>query len=181
MTVLETVAEGLAWTQFPDRDAVERRVAELLQDVGLEERCLRALPHQLSGGQRQRVCIARALAPRPRVLIADEAVSALDLSVQSRILALLEDLQRKYGFACVFITHNLAVAERIADRIAVLYRGELVECGPTAQVLDHPKHPYTRSLLAASLELAPAGAGAFALRTRHPGDVSPVTASGATA
>ncbi|MFC4312446.1 dipeptide ABC transporter ATP-binding protein [Steroidobacter flavus] len=166
MTLFEIVAEGFPPSVSRERGEARRRVADLLLEVGLEERFLDVFPHQLSGGQRQRVCIARALAPQPRVLVADEAVSALDLSVQSRILALIESLQRKHGFACIFVTHNLAVAERIADRVAVLYRGELVECGTTAEVLDQPAHPYTRALLAASLELGPVAPGKYGLRAR---------------
>jgi ABC-type glutathione transport system ATPase component len=166
MSIFEVVAEGLAPSALGDRAEARRRVAALLLEVGLEERFLEMLPHQLSGGQRQRVCIARALAAQPRVLVADEAVSALDLSVQSRILALIERLQLKHGFACIFVTHNLAVAERIADRVVVLYRGELVECGTTAEVLDRPSHPYTRALLAASLELGPIAPGKYGLRAR---------------
>lgn len=166
MTLFDIVAEGLPPDALRDSVEARRRVAALLFEVGLEERFLDVLPHQLSGGQRQRVCIARALAPQPRVLVADEAVSALDLSVQSRILALIESLQRKHGFACIFVTHNLAVAERIADRVAVLYRGELVECGTTADVLDRPTHPYTRALLAASLELGPVAPGKYGIRAR---------------
>lgn len=166
MTIFDVIAEGLPPKALGDRAEARRRVAALLLEVGLEERFLDVLPHQLSGGQRQRVCIARALAPQPRVLVADEAVSALDLSVQSRILALIEGLQRKHGFACIFVTHNLAVAERIADRVAVLYRGELVECGTTAEVLDRPVHPYTRALLAASLELGPVAPGKYGIRAR---------------
>lgn len=168
LSVLQTVAEGLR-SRSGDRPGwVRQRATDLLLEVGLEQRHLDVLPHQLSGGQRQRVCIARALAPEPRLLVADEAVSALDLSVQARILDLIEGLQRKHGFACVFVTHNLAVAERIADRIAVLYRGELVEYGTTAQVLDAPAHSYTQALLAASLDLRAVGSGAFELRSRRP-------------
>jgi len=168
LTVLQTVAEGLKSRNGDRPGWVRQRATELLREVGLEQRYLDVLPHQLSGGQRQRVCIARALAPEPRLLVADEAVSALDLSVQARILDLIESLQHKHGFACVFVTHNLAVAERIADRIAVLYRGELVEYGATQQVLDEPAHPYTQALLAASLELCAAGSGRFELRSRQP-------------
>lgn len=168
LTVFQSVAEGVRPHGNDRQSQMRQRVADLLQEVGLEQRYLDVLPHQLSGGQRQRVCIARALAPEPRLLVADEAVSALDLSVQARILDLIENLQRKHGFACVFVTHNLAVAERIADRIAVLYRGELVECGTTAQVMDEPAHAYTQALLAASLELCATGSGTFELRGRQP-------------
>ncbi len=166
MTIAEIVAEGLNGTSDLKSGERNARVKALLEEVGLDGVVAGQLPHQLSGGQRQRVCIARSLAVEPDVLVADEAVSALDLSVQARILALLESLQQQRGFACVFVTHNIAVAERIADRIAVLYRGELVELGSAAAVLDTPAHPYTRALLAASLELAPTGSGEFRIRSR---------------
>ncbi|PPQ14399.1 ABC transporter ATP-binding protein [Bradyrhizobium sp. AC87j1] len=123
---------------------------QLLDDVGLSTALLDRYPHELSGGQRQRVSIARALACSPSLLICDEAVSALDLSVQAQILNLLSDLQERRGLAFLFITHDVGVVEYFADRIAVMYRGELLECGPAAKVLDFPKHPYTHALLASA-------------------------------
>jgi peptide/nickel transport system ATP-binding protein len=105
-------------------------------------------PHELSGGQRQRASLARAIALQPKLLVADEPTSALDVSVQARVLELFAELQREFGFAALFISHDLAVVDLLADRIAVLYRGELVEEGTGAQVLVTPQHPYTRRLLA---------------------------------
>jgi peptide/nickel transport system ATP-binding protein/oligopeptide transport system ATP-binding protein len=127
-----------------ERDA---RVAELLKAVGLSERHGATRPHQLSGGQRQRAAIAAALAPRPDLLVADEPVSALDVLVQAQILNLIGSLQREYGLTIVFITHNLSVVEHLADRVAVLYLGRIVELGTTAEVLAAPQHPYTRALI----------------------------------
>lgn len=121
---------------------------EALERVGLSPNVVRQFPEQLSGGERQRVAIARALVCNPRVLVCDEVTSALDVSVQAQILDLLERLKRERGLSLLFVTHNLAVVRRLADRVAVLERGLIVEQGPTDRVLDHPEHPYTRALLA---------------------------------
>jgi ABC-type glutathione transport system ATPase component len=129
-----------------ERDA---RVAELLEQVGLTAAHGDRLPAELSGGQRQRVAIAAALAPRPRLIVADEPVSALDMLVQAQILNLLDELRRGLGIALLFISHDLGVVRHVADRAAVMYRGEIVEQGEAAAVLGRPAHPYTQALLAA--------------------------------
>ncbi|WP_327358262.1 ABC transporter ATP-binding protein [Streptomyces sp. NBC_01304] len=132
---------------FPDVDT-RRRAAELLDQVGLGAREASALPRQLSGGQRQRVAIARALAVEPAVLILDEAVAALDVSVQAQIINLLADIRQQTGVACLFITHDLGVVRAVTEDAVVLRKGRIVERGPTAQLLSEPQHPYTRLLLA---------------------------------
>ena len=129
--------------------AVRARMKMLLKRVGLPENSLKRYPHEFSGGQRQRLCIARALMLNPSVVVLDEAVSALDVSVQARVLELLIDLQREYGLAYLFISHDMAVVERIAHRIAVIYAGQIVEIGDARSVLSEPKHPYTKKLIAA--------------------------------
>ena len=123
---------------------------ELMRVVGLQPEALDRFPHQFSGGQRQRICIARALAMEPTVLIADEAVSALDVSVQAQVLELLDDVRKKFDLAMLFITHDLRVAAQICDRIMVMQHGVVVEQGVTAQVYADPSHPYTQELLAAA-------------------------------
>jgi len=125
------------------------RMASLLERVGLPKNSLERYPHEFSGGQRQRLCIARALMLNPSVVVLDEAVSALDVSVQAKVLELLVDLQREFGLAYLFISHDMAVVERIAHRIAVIYAGQIVEIGDAASVLSKPKHSYTKKLIAA--------------------------------
>ncbi|CCV12123.1 ABC transporter ATP-binding protein [Mesorhizobium sp. STM 4661] len=129
--------------------AARAKMATLLKRVGLPENSLERYPHEFSGGQRQRLCIARALMLNPSVVVLDEAVSALDVSVQARVLELLVDLQREYGLAYLFISHDMAVVERIAHRIAVIYAGQIVEIGDAKSVLSAPKHAYTKKLIAA--------------------------------
>ncbi|MEU1687806.1 oligopeptide/dipeptide ABC transporter ATP-binding protein [Micromonospora sp. NPDC005707] len=151
MLVGEIVAEPLRLSgeRITRRDR-EARVAEELGRVGLRTEVARRYPHELSGGQRQRVSIARALISEPKLLIADEPTSALDVSVQASVLNLLADLQRDIGFACLFITHDLSAVEYLADDIAVMYLGQLVEKGPRERIFTRPAHPYTQALLAAA-------------------------------
>ena len=149
-SVGEILEEGLI-SLCPEVGATERqeRVAQLIQQVGLDPKALQRYPHAFSGGQRQRIAIARALAVRPRVLICDEPTSALDLSVQAQILNLLKDLQQQYGLSYLLISHNLPVVGYLADRVAVMQKGVIVETGSVQEVLQSPQHPYTQALLAA--------------------------------
>ena len=129
------------------------RVVELLRAVGLDESALRRYPHEFSGGQRQRIGIARALALRPKFIVCDEPVSALDVSVGAQIVNLLAQLQRDFGLTYLFISHSMPVVRYLSTRIAVMYRGQIVEVGPTGQITERPQHAYTRSLLEATPEL----------------------------
>ena len=149
MTVEEAVAEPLRLHGIVPRAQEHRRVAELLFRVGLRPELARRWPHEFSGGQRQRIAIARALASRPRLIIGDEPVSALDVSVQAQVINLLQDLIAEFRLTFVLISHDLGVVRHIADRVAVMYLGRIVEEGPTAQVFGAARHPYTRALLAA--------------------------------
>jgi len=149
MTVAQIVGEPLLVNGIATGKALDERVAELLQNVGLEPAWRERYPHAFSGGQRQRIGIARAIALNPRVIIADEATSALDVSLRSQMLDLLLNLQDKLGLSFVFISHDIAVIRYFCDRIAVMYRGKIVETGETNQVCDAPTHPYTQALLSA--------------------------------
>jgi peptide/nickel transport system ATP-binding protein len=150
MTVMDIVAEPLRIHNVLSRSSeMEERVAELLRKVGLRPEYMRRYPHAFSGGQRQRIGIARALALDPRLVVCDEAVSALDVSVQAQILNLLLDLQAELNLTYLFISHDLSVVEYLADRVAVMYVGKLVEIAPTKQLFASPKHPYTEALLSA--------------------------------
>jgi len=149
MTVGDLVAEPLRIHGIAQGSELADRVAWLFKRVGLTREQMRRYPHEFSGGQRQRVCIARALALSPKVIIADESVSALDVSVQARVLALLEELQQEFGLSFVFISHDMAVVEQISHRVGVMYRGRIVEMGSRRQVFESPRHPYTRRLLSA--------------------------------
>jgi len=136
------------------RNGIRARVVELLSAVGLDESILRRFPHEFSGGQRQRIGIARALAVRPKFIVADEPVSALDVSVGAQIVNLLAQVQRDFGLTYLFISHSMPVVRYLSTRIAVMYRGKIVEIGSTEQITERPQHPYTRSLLEATPEVA---------------------------
>ncbi|QKC73575.1 ABC transporter ATP-binding protein [Mesorhizobium loti] len=149
MRVGDLVAEPLVIHGIASKDERRERVAALFERVGLSADQMELYPHEFSGGQRQRVCIARALALRPKLIIADESVSALDVSVQARVLDLLKELQREFGVAYLFISHDMAVVENISDRVAVMYLGQIVEMGTRDQVFSNPRHPYTKRLIEA--------------------------------
>lgn len=142
MTIRAILQEAIS-----QRQSNQQTIEQLLQMVGLDAAALDKYPHEFSGGQRQRICIARAIATGPELLICDEAVSALDLSVRAQILDLLEDLKRKLGLSLLFITHDLGVVQHIADRVVVMNRGKIIEEGPCGQVLKAPREEYTRYLL----------------------------------
>lgn len=148
-TVGQAIAEPYLTHKLGGQAQARRLAGELLERVGLNANMMDRLPHQFSGGQRQRVCIARALALSPKVIVADESVSALDVSVKAQIINLLMDLQRDLGLSYLFISHDMAVVERISHRVAVMYLGEIVEIGPREKVFGEPGHPYTQKLLAA--------------------------------
>lgn len=149
MTILALVEEALRLVPGIDRAAKKKRAYETLEEVGLGAEYALRYPHELSGGQRQRVAIARAIARRPRFLIADEPVSALDVTVRAQVLALFSDLQKRYGFSCLFISHDLGVVEQVADRVIVIQDGRIIEQGDRDTIFDTPKEAYTRRLLSA--------------------------------
>ncbi|MGI3785520.1 MAG: ABC transporter ATP-binding protein [Janthinobacterium lividum] len=172
-TVGTALGEVLKVTGVAARSEREQRVAELLDQVGFPSGWVDRRPGQLSGGGRQRVSIARALAVGPRLLVADEPVSALDVSVQAQVLNLFQRLQAELGLAYLFITHDLAVLERIADEVAVLYLGRVVESGPADALFAGPRHPYTRALLAAAPKLGQRRSTASAVAGELPNPISP--------
>ena len=149
MSVSAAIAEPLLINRLASRREARQRAEDLLSRVGLSPDMAGRFPHEFSGGQRQRICIARALALRPRLIVADEAVSALDVSVKAQVVNLMLDLQAEMGLAYLFISHDMAVVERVSHRVAVMYLGEIVEIGPRAAVFGSPQHPYTKKLLAA--------------------------------
>ncbi|HET6484789.1 MAG TPA: ABC transporter ATP-binding protein, partial [Spirochaetia bacterium] len=149
MSVFDIVAEPLVVNQVMGGRALQDRVAELLTMVGLEPEHMRRYPHAFSGGQRQRIGIARALALNPRIIIADEPVSSLDVSIQAQIIALLKDFQERLGLSLLFITHDLRVVHHVCERVAVMYAGQIVEMASRTQLFETPSHPYTAALISA--------------------------------
>ena len=155
LRVATIIAEPILANEKPTRAELDHRIAELLDVVGLPADAARRYPHEFSGGQRQRVAIARALALKPRLLVLDEPTSALDVSIRAQILNLLADIQQQYGLTYLLIAHDLALVEHFADAVGVMYLGDMVEQGPTAQVFGAPRHPYTRALMASVLQPDP--------------------------
>jgi oligopeptide/dipeptide ABC transporter ATP-binding protein len=169
MTVGRLIEEPLVIHRMGSAQQRASEIARLLDTVGLPPEAAKRYPHEFSGGQRQRICIARALALQPQLIVADEPVSALDVSIQSQVLNLLGDLQRERGLSYLFISHNLAVVKYLSDTVAVMYLGRVVEMGDAEQVFGSPKHPYTQALLAAIPEPEP-----LALAQRRKADAAPL-------
>lgn len=150
-TIGESIGEGLFYHHLvQDRDEQRRCVLSILEKIGLPPESIDRYPHQFSGGGQQRVCIGRAIAMNPKLIVCDEAVSALDVSVQAQILNLLNNLKKEYGLSYLFISHDLSTVRYLCDRIVVLYLGKVMESASTEELFNHPKHPYTRALLSAS-------------------------------
>ncbi len=149
LTVKDIISEPLEIHGIAHGKEAEKRVAELMESVGLNPALMRRYPHEFSGGQRQRIGLARTLSLNPRLIVADEPVSALDVSVQAQVLNLLQELQKRLGLTLIFVAHDLSVVEHISDRIAVMYVGKIVEMADTSELLEHPMHPYTEALLSA--------------------------------
>jgi len=154
MTVAKILEEPLLIQHFGDKQSRRQRIMEIIREVGLDDTHYDSYPHEFSGGQRQRIAIARALVTRPKVIIADEAVSALDVSIQAQILNLMQQLQQKYGLTYIFISHSLPVIRHISTTIGVLYLGKMMEYAPKKELFAHPEHPYTQGLLNAVPSLA---------------------------
>ena len=173
LKIAESIDEVLALRRGGNRRQRRARAEELLAQVGLPADTLERYPHQFSGGQRQRIGIARALAGDPKLIVADEPVSALDVSVQAAIVNLLTDIQRDCGTAFLFIAHDLAVVEHISSRIMVMYLGRIVEIAPAHELVAAPRHPYTRALLAAAPTLTPDGGKKLMLQGDVPSPIDP--------
>ena len=156
-TVARIVAEPLEALAETRRAEQRERAAEALAAVGLRTTDLDKYPHEFSGGQRQRIAIARALITRPKLIVADEPVSALDVSVQAQVLNLMQDLQQQFGISYLLISHDLAVVNHLCDEVCVVFKGQIVEQGPPAELFHHAQHPYTRTLLSAVLHTPPGG------------------------
>lgn len=173
MKVGETLAEGPRYHGIIPADQVRTRVRALLEQVGLEAAYADRLPHQFSGGQRQRIAIARALAMQPEVLVLDEAVASLDVSIQAQVLNLFMDLRHDLGLTALFISHDLSVVRHVCDRVAIMYLGRLVELAPADQLYADPRHPYTRALFA-SIPTVGTGRGRFeAIKGEIPSPIAP--------
>ena len=149
MTIGSTIAEPMEIHQIIPRKEQEEKVIEIMGKVGLLSDQINRYPHEFSGGQRQRIGIARALATNPEFIVADECVSALDVSIQAQIINLLQDLQKEFGLTLLFVAHDLSVIKHICDRVAVMYLGKIVESAPKKELFDNPQHPYTKALLSA--------------------------------
>jgi len=173
MTVGDSIDEALIVHDIKDSGARIAKVAELLEKVGLEAGFAQRYPHEFSGGQRQRIGIARALAMDPKLVIADEPVSALDVSVQAQILNLMMDIKEKDGLAYLFISHDLSVVRYISDRVAVMYLGKIVELAEKSEFFNNPLHPYTEALLSAIASLRPAGKEKILLKGDVPSPLNP--------
>jgi oligopeptide/dipeptide ABC transporter ATP-binding protein len=168
MTVLDLIKEPLEIHGVAKGKEAEARVAELMRSVGLDPNYMQRYPHEFSGGQRQRIGLARTLSLNPRLVIADEPVSALDVSVQAQVLNLLQELQQQLNLTLIFVAHDLSVVEHISDRVAVMYVGKIMEMAPTEELLRNPLHPYTEALLSA---IPPADPDIKVERIRLPGEV----------
>ena len=175
MTVGQLIAEGAVTHGYFKRGSAElwEYVLGVMRACGLQEHMLRRYPHQFSGGQRQRICIARALAVKPKFIVCDECVSALDVSIQSQILNLLSDLKEKEGLTYLFISHDLSVVRYISDRIAVMYLGKIVEMGSAEQIFENPRHPYTMALISAAPNIQEQEREKILLEGQLPNPVSP--------